>query len=116
MIAKIDSPGKDAQERIADLERPAQFHAGGLHIRPQFGFDQKMRAEIVDHRPAGYPAGDCALERFGHFPAVVVRHPNVEEQVNVIGGLFDIGHHRVDRGVRISHESGVVAADGFEAD
>ena len=29
-------------------------------------------------------------------------------------GFVDIGHHRIDRGIRVRHEVGLVAADGFE--
>ena len=49
------------------------------------------------------------------FLAVVVRHPDVEEQVDVMRGVVDVGHHRIDRGIRVRHEVGLVAPDGLEA-
>ena len=78
------------------------------------GPDERPRTQIVDHGSACYAARRSPLQGLDNFPAVIVGQPDIKQDVNVFGRRIYVGHHRLNRGVRIRKQMRRVAADGPE--
>ena len=115
VVAQVDAAGKGPQKRVADRQAARHPDAGAAHRLPVLGADQGARAEIVGHRPAGDAAAGGADQRLDDLAAVIVGQPDVEQQVDMVGGRVDVGDHRIDRGVGIRQQPGRIAADRPEA-
>ena len=60
--------------------------------------------EAVSHHPAGDLPRRSPLQRFDHFEAIVVRQPNVEDQVHVIFCGIDVCDQGLDAGIGIRQQ------------
>src|SRR5437868_3158303 len=87
---------------------------GVPHALPMLGVDHYPGAEGVSHDPAGDLPRRGSLQRFDHFEPIVVRQPNVKDQVDVILCGIDICYQGLNAGIRIRQQFPVVTTDGFE--
>ena len=114
VIAQVDPALQGPQQRIADRQGNRQTDARFPHGVPVFGVDHDARAQVVRHGPAGNAARRSPLQRLCHLETVVVRQPDVEQQVDVVLRRIDVGHHGGDGRIRILQQARPVTADGVE--
>ena len=76
--------------------------------------DRHPGPEGVSHDPAGDLPRRSSLQRFDDFEAIVVRQPNVKDQVHVILCGIDICDQGLNAGIRIRQQFPVVATDRFK--
>jgi hypothetical protein len=114
VVPQVDSPPERPQQGVADRQGRGQVDAGIPHGPPVVRTDHDLRAEVVGHGPAGDASSRGALQRLDDLAAVVVRQPDVEEQMDVVLGGVDVRDHGVDGGVGVREQVGRVAADRAE--
>ena len=78
------------------------------------GVDHDPRTETVGHDPAGDFARRGPLQRSDHLEPVVVRQPNIKDQVHVILRGIDVRDQRLDAGIGIRQQSSVVTTHGLK--
>jgi hypothetical protein len=84
VVAQVDAPAQRPQQRVADGQRAGQAHAGRLHGAASARSGSSPRAQVVRHGAAGDAARRGAHQRLDHLAAVVVRQPDVEQQVDMV--------------------------------
>src|SRR5437870_3906656 len=75
----------------ADGERGRDPYSSVAHRFPMLGVDHDARSETVGHNPASDSARCRSLQRFDYLEPIVVRQPDIKDQVHVISGGIDIG-------------------------
>ena len=76
--------------------------------------DHHPGPEGVSHDPTGDLPRRSSLQRFDDFEAIVVRQPNVKDQVHVILCGIDICDQGLNAGIRIRQQFPVIATDRFK--
>ena len=99
MVAQIDAADEGAKKWIPDRQSHPHMNSRITHVFPSLRLDHRPRTKTVGHRPARHTTGSGTLERLDNFAAVVIRQPDVKDQVNVIDSRINVGNHRVNRGV-----------------
>ena len=78
------------------------------------GVDHDPGTEAVCHDPAGDFARRSPLQRSDYLEAVVIRQPNIKDQVHVILRGIDVRDQRLNAGIGIRQQSSVVTTHGLE--
>lgn len=115
MVAQVDAPPEDAQQRMADGQAGRHVHARRAHRRPMGGPDHRARTQVVGHGPAGHASAGGALQGVDDLAAVAIRKPDVEQQMDMLLRGIDVADHRVDGRVGVGQQLRRVAADGLHA-
>src|SRR5262249_5282043 len=84
------------------------------HVLPMLRVDHHPRPEGVSHDPAGDLPRRGSLQRFDNLESIIVRQPNVEDQMHVILCGIDICDQRLNAGIRIRQQFAVVTTDRFK--
>ena len=107
-------PCERPQQRIADRAEPAATCTPAVaHRLPMLGVDHdRARAQVIGHGPTGHAARRRPLQRLDHLEAVVVRQPDVEEQMDVILRGIDVGDHGLDAGIGVRQQSRLLPPTG----
>src|SRR5437773_9890107 len=91
------------------------MYASIVHPFPMPGVDHDPRTEAVCHDSAGDFARRSPLQRSDYLEAVVIRQPNIKDQVHVILRGIDVRDERLNAGIGIRQQSSVVTTNGLKA-
>src|SRR5690242_15011637 len=80
-----------------------------------WGFDHDARAQSVRHHSAGDMACSRPFQSLDHFEAIVIRQPDVKNQMNMILRSINIRNNGLDGSIGIWQQAPAVATHGLEA-
>ena len=115
VIAQIDPRKEDVDRQPERLERDRRLHLRLAQAAPPRRGGKAARTETVDQKPAGNTAFRRAPDRVENPPAVPVRKPDVEQQMDVARRRIDIGDQRIYGGILVRRDRRRVAAQGQES-
>ena len=79
-----------------------------------FGVDHDPGAQAIGHDSTGDLARRGPLQRFDHLEAVVIRQPDIKDQVHVVLRGIDVRDHGLNAGIGIRQQSRMIASHRFE--